>query len=224
MGFLDDVNTGFEKLTGQPAGSASGTLGDIGKVWGGFAQGPAFTFLGGNQAIDALGRSPTPPGQPGMDPSLANLNAQRTQQAQQFRQNLPGTQTDMTNNLASRQRQDLAGDMAQNKMGANRRGLLGSGLQKAADVRSSVGAAKNLQQGGQEIATSLENTAQQMENQAIAGGLQYWQSGQALQDQAYQQALANMQSRNAGIGSLMGAGGTVAGSYYGRQNNSGGLI
>lgn len=161
--------------------------------------------IGGNIVGGLAGQTgPKAPPPPGMDPQLAALQQKRVDEANQFRQNLPGTTQDMGQNLENQSRRQLAGDIASNNMNANRRGLLGSGLNQAANAQSSGTEATNLANSKQQMTNQLQDQADNMENQAVTNGYQYWQSAKGIQDSAYNAALGNMMSARSGTMALLG--------------------
>lgn len=147
---------------------------------------------------------PNPPPPP--DARLAQIRDQRIKEATDYRSNLPGTINDASSNLQNVSRRQLAGDIASNKMSANRRGLLGSGLNQAADAQASGKASVNYAQANQGMVNQLQNQADLMETSAINNGYDYWQSAKGAQDSAYNAALSNMMAARSGTTALIGAG------------------
>ncbi len=170
-------------------------------------------------AFPGQGGAPPPPA---MDPNAAALTAKRTQEAKDYRANLPGTIQDASTSLQNQSRRALAGDMAQNNMNSNRRGLLGSGLNQAQNAQSSGKEAVNYANANQQMTNKLQDSADQMDANAINNGYQYWQSAKAIQDSAYNAALSNMMAQRSGFMSALNAGGNVGASSAGMMKSSAG--
>ncbi len=160
-------------------------------------------------AFPGQGGAPPPPP---MDPNAAALTAKRTQEAKDYRANLPGTIQDASTSLQNQSRRALAGDMAQNNMSANRRGLLGSGLNQSANAQASGKEAVNYANANQQMTNKLQDSADQMDANAINNGYQYWQSAKAIQDSAYNAALSNMMAQRSAFMGVLNAGGNVGAS------------
>ncbi len=187
----------------------------IGTVLGGAAVGTGGAIAGGlgGSLFDKKQEQAPPP--PGMDPAVAGLRDQRIKEASDFRSNLPGYEKDASQNLANQSRRQLAGDIATNNMSSNRRGLLGSGLNQAANAQASGRAATGYASANQGMVNQLQDQADQMEQSAINNGYQYWQSSKAIQDSAYNAALSNMLAARSGTTALIGAGAKVGGAALG---------
>ncbi len=187
----------------------------IGTVLGGAAVGTGGAILGGlgGSLFDKKQEQAPPP--PGMDPATAALRDQRIKEASDFRSNLPGYEKDASTNLANQSRRQLAGDIATNNMSANRRGLLGSGINQGQNAMASGRAATGYASANQGMVNQLQDQADQMEQSAINNGYQYWQSSKAIQDSAYNAALSNMMASRSGTTALIGAGAKVGGAALG---------
>ncbi len=172
--------------------------------------------IAGNVLGNVFGqKGPQAPPPPATDPNLGALQQQRTQEASAFKANLPGYEQDASTSLANQSRRQLAGQMAQNNTSANRRGLLGSGINQAANAQASGNAATSYANANQQMNNQLQNQADQMESSAINNGYQYWQSAKAGQDAAYNAALANMMAARSGTSSLLGAASKLGGAAIG---------
>ncbi len=201
MGFFDDLKS-------NPIAAISGGLGTI-------AAGIPGAIVGGGIGSVFDKKPDQTPAPPAQDPNIAALQQQRVKEASDFKQNLPGLTNDLGQNLENQSRRALASDMATNNMSANRRGLLGSGINQAANARSSGQEAVGLAQGKQQLSDQLQNQADQMEASAINNGYQYWQSAKGIQDSAYNAALNNMMSARSGVTGLIGAGSKIGGAALG---------
>ncbi len=201
MGFFDDLKQNPVTAIGTGLGTIAAGL--PGAIVGGFG-GSVFDQKGG-------GANPPPP----VDPSLGSLQQQHVKEASDFRSNLPGYEKDASQSLANQSRRQLAGDIATNNMASNRRGLLGSGINQAANARSSGNAAVGYANANQQMQNQLQQQADTMESAAINNGYQYWQSAKGVQDSAYNAALNNMMASRSGVTSLIGAGSKGAGMALG---------
>lgn len=185
-------------------GGGGGPIGAVGSALGGLAGGLPGAIVGGAVGGAAGNTGPSAPPPPGMDPQLAELRDKRVKQANEFRSNLPGMEKDLGGNLDTQSKRQLAGDIASNNMSSNRRGLLGSGINQAANAKSAGSEALNLAQSKQQLSNTLQDQADQMENQAITSGYQYWQSAKGIQDSAYNAALGNMAAKRSGTMGFLG--------------------
>ncbi len=208
--FGDWVNSNVvEPIKNNPATA-------VGTVLGSMTPGGILAGAGGGLAGSLFDKKPeNAPPPPGMDPAAASLRDQRIKESQDYRANLPGAEQDASMNLANQSRRQLAGDIATNNMSANRRGLLGSGLNQAANAQSSGRAAAGYASANQTMTNQLQDQADQMEQAAINNGYQYWQSSKAIQDSAYNAALSNMLAARSGTTALIGAGAKVGGAALG---------
>jgi DNA repair exonuclease SbcCD ATPase subunit len=157
----------------------------------------------------------------------SNINQQRDafrqRQADETRKNQIGTVEKLEKDapeIAGRafssaalgERRKLAEEMSGIKRGAQRRGLLYSGMKQGAEAGAQAGSAARLAQARVDINRNVGSMVQDAKNKVIQGGLDLQAGQQAMEDAIYSQALANYQSK-VGAGSAIGGGlGMVAGA------------
>lgn len=109
-------------------------------------------------------------------------------------------------------REDLAGKLAQAKSGANRRGLLYSGLNQSAQMGLRGGAESQIASGRQQINDASQGQMQQMEAQQAQRGFQQQQQDISKNQAAYRMAWEkkkgdqqNISNTGSAVGGLLGA-------------------
>lgn len=150
------------------------------------------------------------PEAPGVDPNLQRLKEAQQKNAQEFRQNLPGTKSRMAEDLSVQSNLATSAGNKQIQESNSRRGLLYGGLNQGQQLANT---AKQKSKLGQAINTSnvnLENAANTLDAQAVETGMGIQQSQQAIQNQIYNNAMAQMNAQNQMVGGLIGAGTTIA--------------
>lgn len=152
---------------------------------------------------------------PRANANLSNLRTQQFNTAGEFRNNIPGMAEEQTAHAADTGRRELAANLAGNKEGASRRGLLYSGLKQGADLDAHSAYAAGLASKRASINADLEDKATQMEDAAIGGAFDDQKTQQSAYDQAFQQRQARNASRNQAIGQLGGGLGSLAGGLLG---------
>lgn len=154
---------------------------------------------------------------------LNNNQSALTQNAQDYYKNIPQTEEAQFGALQDNGRRQLAGQLQQTNSGANRRGLLYSGLNQGAQ-QSAVGQyAANLSQGRQQINAQTEQNAYGLQNQAVQSGLALQKQNQGAQDSLYQRALQRRQMSNDQKGQILGGlGYALGGAASGAINGGGG--
>lgn len=200
-----NVVGGILPITGGLAGGPAGVIGNIGGLKGGEAIGNMIS----PQAPDA-------PAPPGMDPRLAAIRDKQIKEAQDFRTNLDSEKNATFRNVESASRDQLSGDISQINKNYNKRGLLYSGMREGAEAGAQANRAAGLAEAKTGINRSLEEQANEMEKQALMGGMDYWQGAKAIQDSAFNEAMQKMASRRAALGGL----GSIAGSLIGAKIGS----
>ncbi len=203
----------------------SGIGGAIGKVIGGVPGaigdaigGPVGTVIGGIPGMaghmvgDVLTKPPDAPAPPGMDPRLAAIRDKQIKEATDFRQNLDSEKDATYRGVESASRDQLSGDLSQIGKNYNKRGLLYSGMREGAESGAMANRAAGLAEARSGINRSLEEQADQMEKQALTGGMDYWQGAKSIQDSAFNEAMGKMASRRAVLGGLGSAGGAIGGA------------
>jgi len=147
--------------------------------------------------------APSPPKTPG---SLDELKQQQQQYAQQFSQNLPQMQKNMAGLLTQQANQQMQGQMQTVKNRNNARGMAYGGVNQGEQQQVRATTEQNL---GRAIAGSnanLENAANTLNAQAVETGVGIQQTNQAIQNQIFQQQMAQMNSNNSMMGSALGTG------------------
>lgn len=124
---------------------------------------------------------------------MEKLSQAQLQRAGDFRKNLPSLAERQFGLAREQGLRGLADQIQGVRAGANRRGLLYSGLRQGAEGAARAGAAGELAQARAGINQNLENQAQQFEQQAVGAGLGDlgYKTDQATT--AYKQALQNRQ-------------------------------
>ncbi len=181
--FQDWTGNGYSDLLGQGANGRN------------FANGVFGNADGSNQ--------PTPPKTPS---SLAGLQAQQQQYAQQFSQNLPQMQQKMAGLLTQQANQQMSGQIAQVKNQNNRRGMEYGGVNQGQQGQVRAADQQNLGQAITGSNANLENASNTLNAQAVETGVGIQQTNQAIQNQIFQQQMAQMNSQNSVMGSALGTG------------------
>ena len=148
---------------------------------------------------------------------ISDIRQQQTQKAKEMRQNMGGLQKENQMQVQNQGREELARQMSGVRQNFGTRGLLYSGLRRGAESQAAGNVAA---QGAGQIAQNnqlLTGQLEQAEGNAIQTGLQEQALKQQEADRAYETALANRANRNNVLGSLVGAGSSVAGNYAGSR-------
>lgn len=152
---------------------------------------------------------------PGEDPRMTELRRQQMLQAKEFRQNMPSLQEKAFGNVAARENARLGQEVKGIQASSNRRGLLYSGLREGQESGAKAASASNLAGQRMSINDAYEQKAKQMEMNAMDTAFKQQQSQQQIEDEIYNQALANVANKNAATSALIGAGGQLAGRSMG---------
>lgn len=203
-------NSVFHQIANVGEGAVTGALG------GGLAAGLGLNKLGSNLLNG--GRPPSAPN--GSNGSNANLSAVQQAQlanAQSFRQNIPNTEAQLGSQLAQQTNNQMGNAISQTRSNNSARGLLYGGVNAGQEQGIRNQAASNLAQGQSNINANTQNAAFQLDQEAANTGFGIQQSQQAIQNDIYSQALANMNAASSGISSLLGAGGKVVGGMLGKS-------
>lgn len=188
----------------QVANQARDTLG-VGLGWG--VAGPAGA-LAGNEIQGHLdgSNSPPPPAAPGIDPNLQRLKDKKLQNAQEFRAGMPNMVRMMSEDLKTQANQGLSQANRQTRESASSRGMLYSGVRQGQEQSNRAKTQAGVAQGVSSINAEMENAANTLDAQAVETGVGIQQTQQAIQNQIYSQAMAQMNARNMVMGSMIGAG------------------
>lgn len=147
----------------------------------------------------------------------AAAHTKQSELAEDYRQNLPGYKEAAFGYAADESRQNLAKQMAGIKSSANSRGLLYSGLKSGAENSALSQHMGGLSQSRYDINSQFDDQANEMENKSILSGFQNLATARGAADADYQLALQQRAERDKGIGSLLGAGGSIIGGQMGKQ-------
>lgn len=153
------------------------------------------------------------PGAPGEDPALTALRNKTYQEANQFRQDMPGLMKEQENILETDAHRASAQGVRGERKAFNDRGLLYSGMRQGAeaDVKSRV--ASGLAKSTADSRKGFEDTARAKENVAAQVGLAGYQEALRMAQDVYNlQAEKNTQNRQQ-MQQLGQAGGYAAGTY-----------
>jgi hypothetical protein len=146
------------------------------------------------------------PSAPGVDPNLQSLKDKQSQNAQQFRQNIPGMEQTMGNQIKKRGQQNLGQNLNYTKSYNSGRGLLYGGINQGQMQGQRAASAQNVASGINTVNTGLENAANQLDAQAIETGVGIQQNQQAIQNQLYSQAMAQQNANNSLVGNIAATG------------------
>ena len=200
MGFFDT----FARING---GILSGGMSE---AWG--ATGNA---LSGSSSPG--GGPPKPPDPPPEDPRLKEIRERQINQAKDYRANMANEKDSQAKIAQDETRRNLATRMAGINTEANHRGLLYSGLKQGAQYGAQGDAAADLASKTSKINAGVETRAQSLDSQALTGAYQGAQNQGQMSDINMQRALQERQARSGALGSLIGAGGMLAGSALGKR-------
>lgn len=148
---------------------------------------------------------------------LEALKARQVKQAQDFRTNQKGMQSEQDRASRMTARQELAKNLYDVRSTANTRGLLYSGLKQQGDVQAQQGAQSLIANDSAANAARLEDQARGLEDQAAQTGISLQAQKQGIADNTYATALANRQARDQVIGAGLGAIGSLAGGGLARR-------
>lgn len=145
------------------------------------------------------------------------LREKQANEAKQFRSNLPTYLSQLGENQDQAIRGKLTEDLYTNVANANKRGLLGSGLERGKSLgRVAQAGAESAQQRAQ-LDRDLKAQADAYDEAYIMAGNEAYKQDLNKADAAYKEALSRRQSENSGIKSILGAGGSVLGGYMGAK-------
>lgn len=145
------------------------------------------------------------------------LREKQANEAKQFRLNLPTYLSQLGENQDQVIRGKLTEDLYTNVANANKRGLLGSGLERGKSLnRVAQAGAESAQQRAQ-LDRDLKAQADAYDEAYIMAGNEAYKQDLNKADAAYKEALSRRQSENAGVKSLLGAGGSLLGGYMGAK-------
>lgn len=135
--------------------------------------------------------------------------------AKDFREGIPEQERKMIGQLGKEASRGLYEGTQSIRQGASARGALYGGGRQAQEQKLRANVGGQLAAGSQKVKTGLLQTAKQLEDQAVQSGIDLRNQQQNLFDQAYQNAMAEMQQEAGLWGNLLGAVGGVVGGVYG---------
>lgn len=163
---------------------------------------------------EAGGGGPTPTQE--VDPALRAQRDNQLRTAQNYRSGASNLKQEQGVQSEENTRQDLAQKLADVRSGANRRGLLYSGLRQGAERGAGSDAASTMASSRMNINNAVDDQANALDSQALNSAFQVQQMQQDLNDTAYQDALTR-RKQSMGIMSMLGAGlGGIAGAQAGK--------
>lgn len=160
---------------------------------------------------DSATRSGSPPGAPGINKNLGKTQAAQLENAQSFRDRLPGLENQLGHQLGEQSNQQMGQNLHDVRQSNSHRGLLYGGINAGDEQQVRGHAASSLAQGRSNINSGMENAANTLDAQAIKTGMGVQQTQQSIQNSIYGQALANMQAQNQLIGGVFGGMGKIGG-------------
>lgn len=151
------------------------------------------------------------PDAPGVNPNLAKVQQAQVGAYNQFTQNMPQMQNQMGNQARAGFNQQAGTQIQRNRATNSSRGLLYGGINQGqeAGIRGQAAVKSANAQGT--INAGLLNSQSQLQGNAVNTGLAINQNQQQIQNDIYQQALAQMQASAGMFGSAMGSVGKVGG-------------
>lgn len=210
MGFLDGVVNTIRNPGRAIRGTVRGADRAARNVSRNRAFRSIFPVVGGLLGDDNKPASPPP-----IDRHLSRIRSQQVKDLRQFENDLPRIGQDLYRGVETAENNRLAEQERDIHKDANRRGLLYSNIRQGNEAKARSQSAQSLVGARTDINTQLQDQARQMREDAIGSGLDIQTARQSIQDQIYNQALANMASRRGLLGGLFGTAGTVAGSAAG---------
>jgi hypothetical protein len=228
MGWLKDLGRGIanagnqlNSITPRFDTRRGGAAGAIGSIVNAGLRSPGNSIKQTGNLISSaanLGSKHKDPGAPAPAPAApSGISPHQSQidYAKQFEKDLPGLENKLMGNLGSQVGEQMGAQIQSTRENASSRGLLHSGLRQGAEQSVRAKASTTLGQGRQALGQALRDQSKSLKDQAVQSGLDVQRSSQQMADIAYQDALASMANKNAGISGLMGAGGAILGGIYG---------
>lgn len=180
MGFFDSFTGGENSVYNNP-----------GQVFGG--------------GLDST--TPAPP--PAPPTPLQQLQTQQTDYANQFKSNLPTMQSQLASQLAQASARSTNTGNRQIQSINSARGLGYGGLNKGMKMSNTSNNASNLASGIASGNAGLVNESNALSTQALQTGVGIQTQQQQVQNDIYQQALAQQNANNSIVGGLLQAGVTT---------------
>ena len=152
------------------------------------------------------------------DPYLKKLSertkgiaSEQRKQADEYKKQAPELQTKRFNVAGDGLRKELAGNIQGVRQGANKRGLLYSGLRQGAEGQLNSGLSGDLMGAQGAISKDIAEETKRMDFDALQGELQAAQVDQQLKNDLYKRQL---QARESYIGRMSPLTGAIRGSLF----------
>lgn len=202
MGFLSSVTGGA--IPDRQLDTGGGLAGSaIGGIWGG--------------ALGLMGENGHGGGYE--NPEEMNryneLRKKQADEAKKFRSEIPTYLSQLGENQDQEIRGKMYQDLYSNKVSANRRGLLGSGIQRFGDLNTQAGAASESAQKRSQLERDLNQQANAYDSAVIEAGQAKYRGDIGGAESAYNEALNRRKTENASVAGLLGSVGQIGGSYLG---------
>lgn len=170
-------------------------------IWGDISGGIKNGLTGFGNSLN-----PSGPQTPGTNPALAQVEQNQISQAQQFQANIPQYQQQLTSNLKQGVNQQLGQNLQKTANYNASRGLLYGGVNQGMQGHNYNNASNAVAQGTSDINAGLQSASNQLAANAVGTGTGIQQSNQDIQNQIYQQTMAQTNSNNSMLGSAAGFG------------------
>jgi hypothetical protein len=148
---------------------------------------------------------------------LEQYRASQAETARKFRSDMPGVANEQENTIKENSRRGLAADLSGVRGSFSQRGLLYSGLRRAAEADQGAESAAGAAAQRANVNQKLQGQAQSLDQNAISSGLELQRQRQQKADAEYDAEMAAYQGRQQALMGLGGSLGTVAGSLLGRK-------
>lgn len=166
-------------------------------------------------AVNNIMNPGNPPPAPGVNQNLVNAQQAQVGASNQYTQNLPNLQNQMGNQARQNINQQTGNSIQGNRSSNASRGMLYGGINQGQESGMRASGAAQSAQAQSNINANTTAMQQGLQQNAINTGLAINQNQQQIQNDIYQEALAQMQAAGSvfkgGMGLLGGGGGLAAG-------------
>lgn len=146
--------------------------------------------------------------------------AQAGHLADEFRQNSGQLGDSVYSDLAQKERKRFAEEMGTIKSQANSRGLLHSGIREGQEASARVASAGQIGKLRQGVNEQISDQQRSYDEAAVTGQMASAMTEGQMNDLVYNQALNSMLSNRQAMGSILGAGGLLAGNYLANRQTT----
>lgn len=150
-----------------------------------------------------------------IDPQLKAIQEAQAKNAKDFRTNLPSLQSQGQAQIQNNAGLDLNAKNEAITRASSKRGLLYSGIREGEQSKAGAQSANDVSQKTTDLNTTLNNQANQMDNQALMSGVQMGNLQAQLNMNAYNMALEQRRNKNAVTDASLGAFGQMFGIFGG---------